>query len=286
MESGTEVMNMNSVDAIVSAFNNDDAKALMKVSGQGVSTNRQVGLPRLNINYDAETEEGIALPRGSWKMYLDGRFIYAEEVSAHFILRMFEYSLWDQESGTFASKSVQNPDFSGRFPDTTGGDKCGRLTKAEENELSKDDPAFLKSRSVACNQVIYGKVSGNFKTAEGELVEVSNQPMVAYFKRSGFVPINNFINGLSKSDRLMQHVIVSLTTYRHKNGSVTFWTPVAAVKSDVETTQEDKDLMAMFGDTVKGHNESVMNQYREAIKSIADDDDIDLAAAFDDANAA
>ena len=42
----------------------------------------------------------------------------------------------------------------------------------------------------------------------------------------------------------------------------------------------------MFGDTVKGHNESVMNQYREAIKSIADDDDIDLAAAFDDANAA
>jgi len=29
-----------------------------------------------------------------------------------------------------------------------------------------------------------------------------------------------------------------------------------------------------------------MNQYREAVKLIADDDDIDLAADFDDANAA
>ena len=29
-----------------------------------------------------------------------------------------------------------------------------------------------------------------------------------------------------------------------------------------------------------------MNQYREAVKLIADDDDIDLAADFNDANAA
>jgi len=37
---------------------------------------------------------------------------------------------------------------------------------------------------------------------------------------------------------------------------------------------------------VKGHNESVMNQHREAMKLVADDDDIDLASDFDNANAA
>jgi len=44
--------------------------------------------------------------------------------------------------------------------------------------------------------------------------------------------------------------------------------------------------MTMFAETVKGHNENIMNQNREAMKLIADDDDVDLAADFDNANAA
>ncbi len=286
MEQGTEIANVDSMDAIVAAFNNDDMEAFMEASGQGGNTNRQVGLPRLNINYDTETEDGQTLPRGSWKMYLDGRFIYAETVTIRFILRMFEYSLWDQETGTFASKSVQNPTFSGMFPDTVGGNKCGRLTRDEENAMDKDDPAYLASRAVVCNQVIYGKISGTFKDAAGNEVEVKDNPVVAYFKRSGFKPISDFISGLAKQKKLMQKCEVSLTTHRHKNGSVTFWTPVPTLAGEVDISQEDKDLMAMFVDTVKGHNENVMNQHREAVKLVADDDDIDLAADFDNANAA
>ena len=283
---GTEVMNMDDMDAIVNAFNNDDMETFMEASGQGGNSNRQVGLPRLNINYDAETEDGQTLPRGAWKMYLDGRFIYAEEVKVRFILRTFEYSLWDQETGTFSSKSVQKPTLSGMFPSTDGINKAGRLTREEEEALSKDDPAYLRSRAVVCNQVIFGKISGDFRTADGTEVKVEDQPVVAYFKRSGFKPIGDFISNLAKQKKLMQKCVISLKTHRHKNGSVTFWTPMPALVDEVSITQEDKDLMAMFADTVKGHNESVMNQYREAVKLIADDDDIDLAADFDDANAA
>ena len=286
MDTGTDVMNIDDMDAIVSAFNNDDAEALMEASGQGGNTNRQVGLPRLNINYDAETEDGKTLPRGAWKMYLDGRFVYADKVSFRPILRTFEYSVWDQESGTFSSKSVQKVTLSGMFPDTTGGNKCGRLTREEEDRLSKDDIAYLNSRAVACNQVLYGKISGDFKTADGTDVKIEDQPVVAYFKKSGFKPINDFIGGLSKQKKLMQKCEISLTTHRHKNGSVTFWTPVPALEKEVDITDQDKELMGMFAETVKGHNENVMNQYREAVKLLADDDDIDLAADFEDANAA
>ena len=283
---GTDVMNMDDMDAIVNAFNNDDMETFMEASGQGGNSNRQVGLPRLNINYDAETEDGQTLPRGAWKMYLDGRFIYAEEVKVRFILRTFEYSLWDQETGTFSSKSVQKPTLSGMFPSTDGMNKAGRLTREEEEALSKDDPAYLRSRAVVCNQVIFGKISGDFRTADGTEVKIEDQPVVAYFKRSGFKPIGDFISNLAKQKKLMQKCVISLKTHRHKNGSVTFWTPMPALVDEVSITQEDKDLMAMFADTVKGHNESVMNQYREAVKLIADDDDIDLAADFNDANAA
>lgn len=286
MDTGTDVMNIDDMDAIVSAFNNDDAEALMEASGQGGNSNRQVGLPRININYDAETEDGQTLPRGAWKMYLDGRFIYADKVTFRPILRTFEYSVWDQESGTFSSKSVQKPTLSGMFPDTTGGNKCGRLTREEEDRLPKDDIAYLNSRAVVCNQVLYGKISGDFKTADGTDVKIEDQPVVAYFKRSGFKPISDFIGGLSKQKKLMQKCEISLTTHRHKNGSVTFWTPVPALEKEVDITDQDKELMGLFAETVKGHNENVMNQHREAVKLLADDDDIDLAADFEDANAA
>ena len=84
----------------------------------------------------------------------------------------------------------------------------------------------------------------------------------------------------------MQKCSVSLTTHKHKNGSVTYWTPVPALEAEVNITDEDKKLMTMFAETVKGHNENIMNQNREAMKLIADDDDVDLAADFDNANAA
>ena len=86
--------------------------------------------------------------------------------------------------------------------------------------------------------------------------------------------------------KLMQKCLVSLTTAKQRKGSVTYWIPVPTLYQEVTILDEDKELMAMFAETVKAHNESVMNEHREVIKLIADDDDIDLAADFDDANAA
>ena len=287
MDTGTDVMNMDDMDAIVAAMDADNDEALMAASGQNVKQTGQKGLPRININYDAETEDGKTLPRGSWKMYMDGRFIYADEVILRPILRTFEYSVWDQESGSFSSRSVQKTVLSGMFPDTVGGNKCGRLTREEEDRLPKDDVAYLNSRAVSCNQILYSKVSGTFKDVDGNEVVLDNEPVVAYFKRSGFIPMNDFINNLNKQQKVMQKTEILLRTNRHKKGSVTYWTPSPTLHGVVaDFSAEDKELAAKFVKTVKAHNEVVMNQHREAVKLIADDDDIDLAADFDNVNAA
>lgn len=287
METGTEVMKMDDMDAIVAAMNADNDEALMAASGQMVKQTGQRGLPRININYDAETDDGKTLPRGSWKMYVDGRFIYAEEVTIRPILRTFEYSVWDQENNTFSSKSVQKTELSGMFPDTIGTNKCGRLTRDEEDRLDKDDVAYLNSRASACNQVLYSKVSGTFKDAEGNEVVLEEEPVVAYFKRSGFIPMNDFINNLGKQDKLMQKCNITLGTSRHKKGSVTYWTPNPVLKDMISVlSPEDKELAAKFVETVKASNEVVMNQNREATKLLSDSDDTDLAADFENANAA
>jgi len=288
---GTEVMEMdNDLDSIVAAMSSDNVEEMMKLTGQGGAVTERVGLPRLNINYDQETDDGHNLTRGDWKMYLDGRFIFAREVKLRAMLRTYEYSMWDAEAnegkGGFSCKSVQKTSFGGMFPDTQGGNKCGRLTRDEEDALDKDDPRYLTSRAVVCNQVIYGRISGDFNEADGTSCVVTDEPVIAYFKRSGFKPISDFIQSLTKQNKLMAQTSILLRTNKQKKGSVTYWTPMPTFDSTVSITDADKELMGTFAETVKGYNENVMNGHREATKLMSDDADIDLAADFADADAA
>ena len=270
----------NEMDQLVSAFSDDDTATFMELTGQAKSTSN-VGLPRLNINYDTETDDGVALTRGSWKMFLDGEFLYAKEVFIRPILRTFEWSVYDMEQGTFTCKSVQKPTLSGEFPDTLAGNKCGRLSAKEEELLSDDDPLKVKSRSAVCNQVIYGQVSGAFIKADGTKVDVKDKPFVSYFKRSGFKPIRDFIDSLTRQKKIMQKVMIKLTTSRVKSGSVIYYVPVPTLHSEVQVSDSDKSLMKDFSETVKAHNENVLIQHREAQKLISPSEEQDLSADFD-----
>jgi len=171
---------------------------------------------------------------------------------------------------------------SGDFPDSLGGNKCGRLTRDEEDALSKDDPAYLHSRSVVCNQVIYGKLTGDFVDADGNGIQIKDQPIISYFKRSGFKPVADFIDTLNKQKKVMQKCIANFSTQKNKKGSVTYWTPAVSFAKTTDIKDADKDLMRMFGDTVKAHNETITNQYREAVKLVVTNDESDLASDFVD----
>ena len=77
-----------------------------------------------------------------------------------------------------------------------------------------------------------------------------------------------------------------MQTSKNKKGSVTYWTPLPTLHGTTEITDDDKELFGMFRETIEAHNKYVMNAYREAQKLIANDDDVDLAADFNDADAA
>jgi hypothetical protein len=278
---GTDLVNIDQdMDQLVSAFNSDDTEALMKMTGQ--AEQKRTGLSRLNINYNEETDDGIALKRGTWKILVDGDYLYASEAYIRPILRTFEWSAWDQENSNFASKSVQKPSLQGSFPDTTGTDRCGRLSRDEEESLAKDDPAFIRSRLAVCNQIIYGLISGKFNKADGTEVELDNHPFVSYFKKSGFMPIRNFIDGLTKQSKIMQRCNILLRTSKKTMGATSYFVPMPTLAGEIDISDEDKKMMAMFVETVKGHNEVIMNQYRDAVK-LLEEDDLSLADDFKDA---
>ena len=268
-------------DSIINAAKAGDAKALMAVSGQADDDTPKQGLSRLNINYETETDDGKSLKRGAWKVFHDGEFVYADSVEFKPLLRTYEWSVWDQEEGKFSCRSVQAPSLNHRFPDTSGGDKCGRLTKSEEEQLGEDHPMTLASRLATCNQVFYANISMDGVNADGDKVEIKDYPVMAYFKRSGFRPAREAIDKLTNEHVSMQEAVFDLTTSRKKQGSVTYYVPVFTRRNDTDAlTEEKSELLKTFAQTVKASNINVMEQHKEAVKAQASKEEVDLAAEF------
>ena len=280
---GTELQMNDELNNFITAFDAGDEEALMKMSGQAdVDSTPRVGLPRLTINYEAENDEGMPLKRGAWRIWNGSGPSYADKVHIRPLMRTYEWSVWDQDEQKFTCKSVQRTNLSGEFPDNAGGNKCGRLTRAEEEQLPTDDPRVLFSKAVSCNQVIYGVIDApDAVSADGSPTPLENVPFMAYFKRSGFRPVREFIDTqLTRRKILMQKAVIELTTEKQKNGGVIYWTPKLSLVKEVSITDDDKDLIKQFAETVKGHNDSVMSEYKAAIKMTLTDEDLDLAQRF------
>jgi len=266
------VMNEFSVDI------SDDKDALLAALGQdGVAESKQSSLASLRINYDADTEEGHTLKRGTWKVWNGSENVYADSVVINPMLRTFEYSIYDQEEGAFTCRSVQRKKMTETFPDNSGGMKCGRLTRSEEQDLAEDDPRLLLSKSVTCNIIIYGQLDmKDAINAAGEASPVENLPFVGYFKRSGFRPMNDFIQ--QKLGKIpLPTALVELKTKRMANGGVTYWIPQPELVKEVSFTPERKELMQKFYDTVGASNAKILGEHKEALKQLMSDEDVDLA---------
>ena len=268
------------LNTFLTAFEEGNESALMEMSGQADGDAKpKMGLPRLTINYETETDDGVPLRRGSWRIWNGSAVTYADTVQIRPLLRTYEWSVWDQEEGKFSCKSVQKNKLSGDFPDTSGGNKCGRLSRQEE-ALGQDDPRVLLSRSVNCNQVIYGVLDApEAALADGTAAPIEAMPFVAYFKRSGFRPVSDFIQKqLTDRKIIMQKAVIEFTTEKQKNGGVIYWTPKLSLVKEVSISDTDRELMKKFGETVIAHNESVFDDYKAAQKANASADDIDLSA--------
>lgn len=257
----------------------DDKDALLAALGQdGVAESKQSSLSSLRINYDADTEDGHTLKRGTWKVWNGSENVYADSVVINPMLRTYEYSIYDQEEGAFTCRSVQRKKMTEAFPDNNGGLKCGRLTRSEEADLSEDDPRLLLSKSVTCNIIIYGQLDmKDAVNAAGEASPVENLPFVGYFKRSGFRPMNDFIQQKLGNKIPLPTALVEIRTKRMANGGVTYWIPQPSLVKEVPLTPERKALCQKFFDTVAASNAKLYSEHKEARKQLMPDEDIDLA---------
>tara|TARA_E500000318_G_scaffold100725_1_gene103620 strand:+ start:249 stop:1061 length:813 start_codon:yes stop_codon:yes gene_type:complete len=266
---------------MVEALENDDDQALLALTGQEAKP-ADNELAKLAINYETETDDGHTLRKGDYRVWHENRFLYAPEVKIRIFIRSFMWSLFDAEEGKPICNSVQKLSLDGVFNDTLGGNRCGRLVKEEAAKLTDDDPRLVTSKAVQCNQVIYGVLSGKMKEADGTQVQLDNLPIISYFKKSGYMPMNNFIRGLADRKKIIPRVEVNLKTSKAKKGSVTFFVPVPTEgKSLTSLSDEDKILIRMFKDTIDASNVNVMQKHNEVLRGNVSDEDSDLSKDFD-----
>jgi len=260
----------------------DDKEGLLAALGQdGVGESKQSGPSSLRINYDADTDDGHTLKRGTWKVWNGTENVFSDSVFITPMLRTFEYNIFDAEEGAMVARSVQRKKMTDAFPDNNGGMKCGRLTRQEEDGLGQDDARLLLSKSVTCNVIVYGKLDmPDGKTAAGKKAPLENLPFVGYFKRSGFRPINDFIQQKLGNKIPLPTAYIELKTKRMSNGGVTYWIPQPELVKEVQFTPESKELMQKFMDTVAASNAKVINEHKDAKKQIVSDEDVDLAQRF------
>ena len=259
-----------------------DDEALLALAGgsEVASQSDNNGMVYARINYD--DDHG---PRGTWKIKKGEQVIFSDTIIFRPLVRTFEWSVWDQEVERITCRSVQRPNLGDSFPDTAGGYKCGRLTKSEEEALGDGHPDTLASRSATCTQILYGYITmPEAQTKDGKKTvpaEVNQQIAAISFKKSGFRPVGDFINGLLKQKKTLQRCEIEITTEKKKMGSVNYFVPSCRVVGETDVTTEDKENIVGFLAKIKSGNEEVMESNREATKLMLSDSDADLSADFE-----
>ena len=255
---------------------------LMKLTGQLDNGSPEGSvLSRLSINYQTEDENDNPLPRGQFKLKVDGDAVYSKMATFRPFIRMFAYSYWDNNDEVFTS-SVQRPSLGDQFPDSNGAYKCGKLSREELESLADGDPQRVIQSSIKCNQVMYGVADMEGKKADGKDVSLKQIPCVLYAKGVNYIPMSTTLKSLATQKKPMIRNNLLLSTKKQKSGGNTFFAIDIKIGESVAMSEQDTDLLKEFAAVTKSVNEGVMEKHRIAVKQQTKNGDHSLAIELDE----
>ena len=244
------------------------------------------GLPRLAIEQQADNDDVEPLPKGSFRIRLDNSTVYAKEITVRIFVRYYSYDLWNQNSPEDSIRTVLAPSLSDDFPDTSGGMKCGKLSKQEVEGLAPNSLEHAKQKSIKCTQVVYGVITGatNATDNAGDTVDLAGTPFIWSARGSAFMPVANYIREVP-SNKIIFGQKVKIATKRNKNGGITYYTPAFYEPQAVKISDEDIETLNTFIQDIERANERVLKLYNERKENVLAMDDLDVAKALENAQA-
>jgi len=269
----------------IEEVNDENLARIAAMIGQ-VDTSRPeaaAGLPRLAIEQQNENKEGDTLPKGSFRLRVGDKNVYSKEIEARFFVRYYSYDLWNQENPEDSIRTVLAPSLSDDFPDTSGGNKCGKLAKDEIANLSTNSLEHAIQKSIKCTQVIYGVITKADGANDGsEDVDLKGTPFIWSARGSAFMPVNTYIREVP-SNKIMFGQRVKIATKRNVNGSVIYYTPVFDKPQTIKVTDKDIELLNTFMEDIDKWNTRVLKQYNERKDTVLAREDLDIAQELESA---
>lgn len=266
-------------------LNEENMAKLAAMVGQTEKrSNVQQGLPRLAIEQQTDDDDGEPLPKGSFRIRLDNNTVYAKEITVRIFVRWYSYDMYNKVKPEESIRTVLASSLSDDFPDTSGGNKCGKLSKQEVEALPPNSLEFARQKNIKCVQVVYGIITGAKDATDttGEAVDLKGTPFIWSARGSSYMPVSNYIREVP-SNKIIFSQKVNISTKRNRQGSNTYYTPVFDKPQPVNIADEDVETLNIFMKDIEKWNERVLKQYNERKENVLAMDDLDVANSLEDA---
>lgn len=268
----------------------DQSEVTALLKSLGTIDEGNITVPFLNTLYKPDDKQGRDVNKHRGGFYLSNQEnpIYAKTVKARFLCQHFQYRVTNPETFKTDNKTVLMENLSSAFEprDMKGGIRCGR---PDPKTWKNMDPEQKKKYShIKAYRILRGIVSYTGETADGDTVEVVNEPFQLWHKGVNFMGFSRQVEQvLGKKPFFDKWVDMSNT----KDGmayvtsfALDFKTPapmdedvVATLRTFLEMVQQEN---AMINSAYQNANRP--DDYADAIDAVAEylPEDDDLEADF------
>lgn len=258
---------MNELATISKNEQNELIAAMGMGGGSGAASSDR--LPELKINYQEENDQGLSLPRGQFYVKgTDDDPVFAKTVNFRPLSQMFQWIQYDPEENKVKNKTLMVPMLRNEARDMNGTTRCGKPTSNVLREMSKEDQK--RYSDIKCFRQVRGLVSYEGKNAEGETVEVENQPVVVMLKGSNFNPFEDeFLKKLPRGRKMHEYTAKVMSTKTKGAGGNVWW--VMNFEPDLINAQPLDDqifeTVKVMHDMVKGENDKIQASHEKALRN-------------------
>ena len=256
----------------LSAVDQNELNAMLAVlqgAGPQASSDDTIKIPFLKVQYDPDLPQrgGFAINLGDTTAYMKGGNVKIRCLAQH-----YQYRETDPETYKIVNKSILMDDMRKREPiDMKGGVRCGRPDAKSLSQLD-DDTQRMWRKKVKGYRILRGIASGTGEDANGNPVEIDNQPFQMYLTGMNFMPFSKQVESYLQGNRKNLHdVWVELNT--RKDGKA-FIIDFEVAKDNAVMDTDTIETMRVYVDMAKQENDRVKSAYK---KSFDEQSSMDVA---------
>ena len=205
-------------------IDNMSEDALLELIGQG-NSGTGPSIPSLNINRDAENDDGKQLPIGTYAAYSQEhkKVIYSKTATLRPVMRAFQYRVWDEAKKEYKNRSVFIKRWSDEAFDELGGLACGKVSRKQSASLS--DAEKVKQKAIKTRIVLFGLLTMTGQTEDGDALAITDQLVMWSGSGSSFMLISEPIDKLGDKVPMFTKKLLLTAPKRNKEGSTVWYTP-------------------------------------------------------------